>query len=403
MPLDFQLSDEQQQVLAVAKKVLQRFAPRREEIKKMILKDQKFPEELWQAFAEAGFLGALIPEEFGGNASGLLTLTFAMEEMGAHGFGSALLVLTAMDTACIVRCASESMKKELLPQIASGKLKLCFAVTEPNAGTNTFRITTHAKKTSDGKHYRLNGEKTFITGANVADRMLLVVRTTTVEECKQQGMPKAFGLSLLLIDPKGKGVTLTPLPTRGIEGFTQFSVHFEDALVPVDCLIGEQDAGAVALFNSLNPERILAGALGVGMTRYLIGKSVDYALERKVFGEKPIGSHQAIQHPLADLQIEMEATRHLVYRAAWSFDQGPDKIDPSETGYYANCAKYKAAELAINAADRAIQTHGGSGFSEDVGIIYYWDTARLLRTAPISKEMILNYIAEHKLGLPRSY
>ncbi len=400
MPLDFELSDEQQQILSVAQKMLQRFAPRREALKKMILKEQKFPEELWQAFAEAGFLGALIPEEYGGSNTGLLSLAFASEEMGSHGFGSALLVLTAMDTACIVRCATEEMKKRVLPQVAAGKLKLCFAVTEPNAGTNTFRISTHAKKTSDGKHYRLNGEKTFITGVNVADLMLLVVRTTTVEECKQQGMPKAYGLSLLLIDPKAKGITLTPLPTRGIEGFTQFSVHFEDALVPADALIGEENAGAVALFNSLNPERILAGALGVGMTRHLINKSVEYALERKVFGDKPIGTHQAIQHPLAELQIEMEATRHLVYRAAWGFDKG---IDPAEVGYYANCAKYKAAELAIAAADRAIQTHGGSGFSEDVGIIYYWDAARLLRTAPISKEMILNYIAEHKLGLPRSY
>lgn len=400
MPLDFEFSEEQQQVLMVAKQVLHRFAPERERLKRMIFKEQKFPEELWQAFAEAGFFGALVPEEYGGSNAGLLSLALAMEEMGSHGFGSALLLLTAMDTACIVRNGSEKMKRDVLPQIVAGELKLCFAVTEANAGTNTFRITTYAKKTSDGENYRLTGEKTFITGADVADKMLLVCRTTTLEECKAQGMPKAFGLSLLLIDTKAKGVTLTPLPTRGIEGFTQFTVHFDEVLVPLDALVGEQDAGAVALFTSLNPERILAGALGVGMANYLVRKSVEYALERKVFGDKPIGTHQAIQHPLAQIQMEIEATRHLVYRAAWAFDKG---LDPTEVGYYANCAKYKAAELAIAAADCAIQTHGGSGFSEDVGIIYYWNAARLLRTAPVSKEMILNYVAEHKLGLPRSY
>lgn len=400
MPLDFELSDEQKEYQQVAHQLLQRFSPRREELKRLILKEHKFPQELWDGFAEAGFLGALVPEEYGGSNSGLLSLTFAMEEMGAHGYGSALLVLTAMDTACIVRNGSDELKRRVLPRVAEGKLKLCFAVTEPNAGTNTFRITTIAKKTSDGVHYKLNGEKTFITGADVADLMLLVVRTTTVEECKAQGMPKAYGLSLLLMDPKGKGVTLSPLPTRGIEGFTQFSVHFEDALVPVNSLVGEENAGAVALFTSLNPERILAGALACGMTRYLIDKSVAYALERKVFGDKPIGSHQAIAHPLAELAIELEATRHLTYKAAWAFDRG---LEPAEVGFYANCAKYKGAEMAIAAADRAIQTHGGSGFSEEVGIIYYWDSARLLRTAPISKEMILNYVAEHKLGLPRSY
>ncbi|MBI3185690.1 MAG: acyl-CoA/acyl-ACP dehydrogenase [Myxococcales bacterium] len=400
MALDFGLSEEQRQFQVLADRVLQRFAGRREELKRMILKEHRFPQELWDAFAEAGFLGALIPEKYGGSATGLLSLALACEQMGAHGYGSALMVLTAMDTACIVRNASEEMKKRILPQIAQGKLKLCFAVTEPNAGSNTFRISTVAKRTPDGKHYRLTGEKTFITGADVADLMLLVVRTTSVEECKAQGLPKAFGLSLLLVDPKSKGVTLTPLPTRGIEGFTQFSIHFDDALVPVDSLVGEQDAGAVALFTSLNPERILAAALACGMTKYLLQKSVAYSLDRKVFADKPIGTHQAIQHPLAELQIELEGTRLLTYQAAWGFDQG---LEPQQVGYYANCAKYKAAEMAIAAADRAIQTHGGSGFSEDMGIIYYWEGARLLRTAPITKEMILNYVAEHKLEMPRSY
>jgi acyl-CoA dehydrogenase len=400
MAIDFAFSEEQEQTRAAAQRLLARFAPQREKIKKMILKEQKFPQELWDAFAEAGFTGALVPEEYGGSNAGLLAMAIAMEEMGAQGFGSALLVLTAMDTACIVRNANEAMKKEILPQVAAGKLKLCFAVTEPNAGSNTFRITTHAKKTPDGKHYKLNGEKTFITGADVADRMLLVVRTQTVEECKAQGLPKAFGLSLLLIDHKTKGITLTPLPMRGIEGFRQFSIHFEDALVPVDTLVGEQDAGALALFNSLNPERILAGALAVGIASYVTQKAVAYSMDRKVFGDEPIATHQAIAHPLAEVQIEIEATRTLVHKAAWAFDKG---LEPGEVGFYANCAKFKAARVGLQAVDRAIQTHGGSGFSEDVGLIFYWESIRLLKTAPITEEMILNYVAEHKLGMPRSY
>jgi alkylation response protein AidB-like acyl-CoA dehydrogenase len=399
MPLDFDLSEEQQQVRSVAKKVLAKFAPRREELKRMILRDQKFPEDLWRAFADAGFLGALVPEAYGGSATGLLALSLALEEMGAHGVGSALLVVTAMDTACIVRNASEEMKERVLPRIASGDLKLCFALTEPDAGTNTFRISTVARR-AEGGGYRVTGEKTFITGADVADLMLLVVRTTTLEECKRQGLPKAYGLSILLVDPKGPGVGLTSLPTRGIEGFRQFSVRLDDAPVPADALVGEENAGTMALFNSLNPERILAGAIACGMARHLIEKSVEYASQRQVFGDRPIGAYQAIQHPLAELQIDLEAARHLVYRAAWAYDR---ELNPAEVGYWANCAKHKAAELAIAAADRAIQTHGGSGFSEEVGIIYFWDSARLLRTAPISREMILNYVAEHRLGLPRSY
>ncbi len=400
MALSFDFSEEQQQTRAATERLLRRFESRREELKRMILKEQRFPQEMWDAFAEAGILGALVPEEYGGSNAGLLSMAIALEEMGAHGFGSALLILTAMDTACLVRNATEAMKKEVLPEVAAGKLKLCFAVTEPNAGSNTFRITTTAKKTADGKHYRLNGEKTFITGADVADRMLLVVRTTTLAECKAAGLPKAVGLSLLLIDPHGPGITLTPLPTRGIEGFRQFSVVFEDALVPADTLVGEQDGGAIALFTSLNTERILAGALAVGLAQHVNNKAAAYAMDRKVFGDEPIATHQAISHPLAEIQIEIEATRNLVYEAAWAFDKG---LEPGEVGYYANCAKFKAARLALHAVDRAIQTHGGGGFSEDMGIIYYWESVRLLKTAPITEEMILNYVAEHKLGMPRSY
>jgi alkylation response protein AidB-like acyl-CoA dehydrogenase len=400
MAFDFSLSDDQQAILDAADSLLKRHSGRKDALRKMIFEEKKYPEELWRAAADIGLMGALIPEEYGGSNLGLLPLTLAYERIGGRGFGGALVVLTAMDTACIVRCGSEEMKQRVLPEVAAGNLKMSFALTEPDAGSNTFRLKTHAKESADGSHFVLNGEKTYITGADVADLMLVVCRTMTAEECTEQGLPKAFGLSVFLIDPKSKGISMTRINTRGIEGFNQMAVHFDDVEVPKDALIGEKDAGTMVLFQSLNPERILAGAVATGMTEVLLERSVSYAKERVVFGDKPIGSYQSISHPLADIKIELEATRHLLYRAAWAFD---NQHNPAEVGFWANAGKYKAAELAINAADRAIQTHGGSGFDEDLGIIFYWDAARLLRTAPISKEMILNFVAEHQLGLPRGY
>lgn len=396
--LNFELSDEQKQFQEAARKMLKRFEHKREEWTKQIFNEKTFPQELWQGFADAGFLGALIPEKYGGSDLGLLPLLFATEAMGQQGLGSALLVVTAMDTSCIVRNGSDELKKRILPGVADGSIKLCFAVTEPNAGSNTFRIETKAKK--EGDDYIVNGQKTFITGADVADKMLIVTRTTSLEECKEQGFPKMYGFSLFLMDPKAEGVTLKPIPTRGIEGFNQFTVYMENVRVSGADLIGEENGGIMALFNSLNPERILASGIATGTTEFCLNKAVNYANERVLFGGKPIATHQAISHPLADIKIELEAVRMLAYRAAWSFDQG---YDPAKVGFWANAAKHKAAELFIHTVDQTIQTLGGAGFSEEYGVIHLWEASRLLRTAPISREMILNFVAEHVLGLARSY
>lgn len=398
MALDYSLSEEQKLVQETARTLLQRFAHRKDELIHEVMVEKKFPQEMWDAFADAGFLGSIIPEEYGGTGMGLLPYTLAMEELGAEGFGNALMVVTIMDAACILRNGTEEVKQRWLPSIADGSSKWAFAVTEPNAGSNTFRLETIAKR--DGDVFRINGEKTFITGADVADMCMLVTRSMTYEECKAQGLPKAYGLTILGVPTKMPGLTLTPIPTRGIEGFVQSSMHFDNCEVPVGNLIGEEHAGFMALLNSLNPERILAAALACGMTRYLLKRSVDYAKDRKVFRDAPIGSYQSIQHPLAEIAIELAAVQQLTYKAAWAFDE---ELPPGEIGMTANMAKYLAAEMAIKAADRAIQTHGGNGFSQDYGVIHYWEAARLLRTAPISKEMILNYVAEHVLGLPRSY
>jgi alkylation response protein AidB-like acyl-CoA dehydrogenase len=398
MPIDFELSEEHRMIKETVSGLLKRFEPRAEEFRRMIHNEKKFPQEVWDAIAETGLLGSLIPEEYGGSGMGLMALTLAVEQMAAHGFGHALIILTGMDALCILRNGSDALKKKFLPDIAQGKTKFCFALTEPDAGSNTFRIATVARRNSHG--YRISGQKVFITGADIADYMLLVARTTTPEELKQQNLPKVYGLSLFIVPTKTKGLTMTPIPTRGIEGMTQYTLYFDDVEVPAENLVGEENLGSMALFNSLNPERILAAATACGITENLLRKAVSYAKDRTVFKNAPIGSYQAIQHPLAEVRIELEAARLLTYKSAWAFDKG---LDPAEVGTYANMAKLMAADLALKACDRAIETLGGYGFSEEYGVIYYWDAVRLIKTAPITREMILNYIAEHVLELPRSY
>ena len=398
MALDFTLSEEQLMIRDAMKKCLEPFRGRRDELRELVLKDKKFPTELWDAICATGLMGCLIPEEYGGNDMGLLGMAVGLEALAHWGFGNALFIVTAMDAACILRNGSKEMKEKYLPGIASGALKFCFALTEPDAGSNAFRLQTLA--TRDGDDYVLNGQKVFITGADVADKMLLVCRTTSRAEVDKRGMPKAFGLALFIVDTKTPGISMTPIPTRGIEGNGQFHVYLDNVRVPAADIVGAPDVGAMVLFNSLNPERILAAATACGLAEHCLEQAVAYAKERKVFREKPIGAHQAIAHPLAEVKIELEAARLLAYKAAWAFDQD---IAPGIVGSYANQAKYFAAEMAGKAVDRTIQTMGGYGFSEDYGIIYYYESVRLLKTAPVTAEMILNFIAEHDLGLPRSY
>ena len=398
MSLDFELTDEHRMIQDAMDKCLAPFAGRREELRQTILEEKQFPQELWDAICSTGLMGAVIPEEYGGNGMGLLACALGLEQLARKGFGNALLILTAMDAACILRNGTEEMKHKYLPKIATGEMKCCFAITEPNAGSNAFRLETLAKR--DGDDYLISGVKTFITGADVADRMVLVCRTTSRADIDEQGLPKAFGMAIFIVDPKADGITLNPIPTRGIEGMTQFEVHMEDVRVSKSDLIGEHDMGAMALFTSLNPERILAAAAACGLAEHCLKTAVDYAKERTLFKGRPIGEYQAISHPLAKCKIELEASRLLTYRAAWAFDKG---MHPGKVGSYANMAKYTAAEMAIHTVDRAIQTLGGYGFSTEYGVIYYYESVRLLRTAPVTAEMILNFVSEHDLGLPRSY
>ncbi len=396
--LTFGITDEQRTIQETTTRMLRPFEARRQEFDRALRQHGRVPEEFWTALAEAGLLGAFVPEEFGGTAMGLTALATAADTMASRGFGHPLFLLTGMDALCIARSGSPSLQRRFLPRIASGALKLCFAITEANAGTNSFRMTTRAVRRGDT--YVLDGEKTFITGMDQADYVLLVARTRSREEIERGGLPKTSCLSVFVVDCHTPGISLTPLPMRAIDGAAQWTVHFDGAEVPAENLVGEEHAGALAMFNTLNPERVLIAAGACGQTERLLEMSIAYASQRVVFGSRPIGAYQAVQHPLADLRIRLEAARAVTTKAAAAFDAG---VDPSEAGTYANMAKYLATDLAIDAADRAIQTHGGSGFSEDVGVIGYWERTRLMRTAPISKEMILNFVGEHVLGLPRSY
>lgn len=398
MALDFSLSEEQKVIKESVKNLFKKFEKKREELRKKVLEKKEFPQEIWDEIAKAGYFGSVIPSQYGGMDMGLLTFTFLTEEMASLGFGNALMILTIVDACCILKNGPEKVKKKFLPQIAEGKIKCALGVTEADAGTNTFRIKTSAEKKGDC--YIINGSKTFITGADVADYIMLVTRTIPYSKCVEQGLPKAYGLTLFMVDMKSKGITIQNLPTRGIEGMNQCTIFFEEVEVPAENMIGEENAGAFALFKGLNPERILAAASAIGISELCLNTAIEYVKERKVFRDTPIGAYQAIQHPLAEVKIYQDAVRLLTYRAAWAFD---NNLEPGMVGNYANMAKYLGAELAIMAVDRAIESLGGNGFSEENILIYLWEAARLLKTAPVSKEMILNYISEHVLGLPRSY
>jgi acyl-CoA dehydrogenase len=353
----------------------------------------EFAEELWQELASGGFLGMMIPEEYGGSGLGLQQMAVLIEEMAHQGIPLLLLVVgNVMDAGLIARYGSQAMKERYLPPLARGQTRFCFALTEPTAGSNSFRITTIAR--AEGDSYVLNGQKMFITGVDASDYILVVARTTPFDEVAD----KREGLSLLVVDRRSPGITLQPLEMGVLHPETQFALYFDDVRVPRGDLVGEEGKGSRYLFDALNPERVSAAAVAVGMGRLALEKAVAYAQQRVVF-DRPIGAHQGLAHPLAEAKTHLELAALMTRYAAQIFDAG-DKVTAAA---YANMAKFAAAEAATEACDLAIEVHGGSGFSNDVDLITMWPFIRMLRTVPVSREMILNYIGEHVLGLPRSY
>jgi len=343
--------------------------------------------ELWQALGDAGFIGVNIPQEYGGGGAGLTELALVCEEIAAAGTPLLLLLVSAAISAeMIAEFGTAEQRGTWLPGLASGAVKVVFAITEPDAGSNTLRISTTARKDKDA--WVLTGTKYYISGVDEAEALLVVARTGQDE--------RGARLSLFIVPADAPGLGKHLLPVDLLLPERQFTLHFDDVRVGPDALVGEEGAGFRQVFHGLNPERITGAALGVGIARYVLGAAARYASERKVWSD-PIGTHQGVSHPLARAKIETELAALMTRRAAWQHDHG----EPA--GESSNMAKYAAAEAALAAVDAAIQVHGGNGLSSEYGLMPYWGLARLLRIAPVNREMILNYVAQHSLGLPRSY
>jgi alkylation response protein AidB-like acyl-CoA dehydrogenase len=346
------------------------------------------PTELWKALGERGYLGVHLPEEYGGGGLGLQELTAVLEETAAAGCPLlSLLVSPGIIGTILARHGNDEQKDRWLRGIASAELKFSFGLTEPDAGSNSHRISTVARR--DGDRYVVNGQKYYISGVDECDHLLLVTRTGISENGRGE-------LSLLMVDPDTPGLTRQPIETALEEPEKQFTLFFDDVEVPVENLVGEEGKGLRVAFDGLNPERILSAAVSVGLARYALAKACNYARERKVWSA-PIGTHQAIAHPLAEGKIKLEQARLAMQKAAALYDAGVD------AGEASNVCKLASAEAGVFCLDHAIQTHGGNGVALEYELTSYWFLARLQLIAPVSKQMVLNYIAEHSLGLPRSY
>ncbi|WP_282779312.1 MULTISPECIES: acyl-CoA dehydrogenase family protein [unclassified Nocardia] len=346
--------------------------------------------ELWDEAGELGFLGVNLPEEYGGGGAGIYELALVQEELSAAGAGLLLMVVSpAICGTIITKYGTEEQKLSWLPRLADGTAKMVFGITEPDAGSNSHKITTTARR--DGGDWILNGRKIFISGVNQAEAVLIVART---EDAKTGNLKPA----LFIVPVDTPGFVKNRQEMDIIEPDSQYTLFLDDVRLPADALVGQEDAAIAQLFAGLNPERIMGAAMAVGMGRYAIDRAVEYAKERQVW-KTPIGAHQGISHPLAQVKIELELAKVMMQKAAVLYDSGDD-FGAAEA---ANMAKYAAAEASIKALDQAIQTHGGSGLTSDVGLAGMLAAARIGRVAPVSREMILNFVAQHSLGLPRSY
>ncbi|MCU4185939.1 acyl-CoA dehydrogenase family protein [Acidiferrimicrobium sp. IK] len=344
---------------------------------------------LWQMAGKYGFLGVNLAEEYGGGGAGVYELQIVAEELAAAGCPLLMLVVSPAICGSIIQTfGGKEQRERWLRSIISGESIMSFAITEPDAGSNSHNLATTA--TRDGGDYVLRGTKYYISGVDEADAILVVTRTGTDHAGRGQ-------LSLIVVPTDAPGLSKTVIPVEMTAPEKQFTLFFDDVRVPTENLIGTEGDGLRQLFQGLNPERIMGAAVGNGIARYALEKAADYARVRQVWGV-PIGTHQGVAHPLAHARINVDLARLMTQRAAWLHDER----DPL-AGEAANMAKFAAAEAGIAALDQAIQTHGGNGLSTEYGLATLWGPMRLMRTAPISREMILNYVARHSLGLPSSY
>ncbi|MFJ5534257.1 acyl-CoA dehydrogenase family protein [Streptomyces sp. NPDC093261] len=355
-----------------------------------VVAEGRHPTELWAEAAKLGYLGVNLPEEYGGGGGGIAELSIVLEELGAAGCPLLMLVVSpAICGTVITRFGTAEQKRQWLPGLADGTRTMAFGITEPDAGSNSHRITTTARR--DGTDWVLSGRKVFVSGVDIADATLIVGRT----EDARTGSLKPC---LFVVPRETPGFERRPIDMELSSAEKQFELTLDDVRLPADALVGDEDAGLLQLFAGLNPERVMTAAFAIGMGRYAISRAVEYARDRTVW-KQPIGAHQAIAHPLAQAHIDLELARLMMQKAAFLYDSGDDIA----AGEAANMAKYAAGEACVRAVDQAVHTLGGNGLTREFGLASLITAARVSRIAPVSREMVLNYVSHQSLGLPKSY
>ncbi|MFE7271282.1 acyl-CoA dehydrogenase family protein [Streptomyces sp. NPDC057623] len=349
-------------------------------------------EALWSEAAKLGYLGVNLPEAYGGGGGGIAELSIVLEELGAAGCPLLMMVVSpAICGTVIARFGTEAQKREWLPGLADGTRTMAFGITEPDAGSNSHRITTTARRDPDTGDWLLTGRKVFISGVDIADATLIVGRT---EDARTGNLKPC----LFMVPRDAEGFTRRQIDMELNAAEKQFELTLDDVRLPADALVGDEDAGLLQLFAGLNPERVMTAAFAIGMGRYALARAVEYARDRTVW-KAPIGAHQAIAHPLAQAHIDLELARLMMQKAACLYDAGDDV----GAGEAANMAKYAAGEACVRAVDQAVHTLGGNGLTREFGLASLITAARVSRIAPVSREMILNYVSHQTLGLPKSY
>jgi acyl-CoA dehydrogenase len=388
--MDFSFSDDQLSIKEAIEKICEPFDEHY-----WLKRDNEggFPHELHRALADGGWLGICIPTEYGGSGLGMTEATIMMQaisESGAGMSGASAVHMNIFGLNPVVQFATEEQKQRMLPPLIAGKEKSCFAVTEPNTGLNTTQLKVKAERRGD--HYLLSGTKVWISTAQVADKMLILARTTPLEDCTSH----TDGLSLFYTDLDRRYVTAREIPKMGRKAVDSNELFIDGLKVPVEDLIGQEGKGFQYIMHGMNAERILIAAEAVGLGKVALKRATNYAKERVVFN-RPIGQNQAIQHPLAVNWMELEAANLVVYQAATLFDQG------KPCGAQANAAKYLAGEAGFNACQQAVMTHGGFGYAKEYHVERYLREVLIARIAPVSPQLVMCYIAERVLGLPKSY
>jgi acyl-CoA dehydrogenase len=388
--VDFDLTDDQATIRKAVAGVVRKFDDQYWMEKDLA---HEFPAEFYDTLASGGWLGITTPEEFGGHGFGITEASILIEEVARSGGGmnaASAIHLSIFGMHPVIKHGSEELKRRTLPRIADGSLHVCFGVTEPGAGLDTTKITTFAKR--DGDHYLVNGRKVWISKAQESEKILLLTRTAKFEDSAK----KTDGMTLFLTDLDRAHIDIRPIRKMGRNAVSSNELFIDDLRVPVRDRVGEEGQGFRYILDGLNPERMLVAAEALGLGRVALDTAVKYGNEREVFG-RPIGMNQGLQFPLADSLARLDAAELVLRKATWLYDRG------EPCAREANTAKYLCADAGFQAADRALQTHGGMGYSEEYHVARYFREARLLKIAPLSQEMVLNFLGSHVLGLPRSY